>query len=227
MKPSMAYIDDSQSNLDCIRLIMQEDFTVETFSDPLEFLRKYPASPYNTIMVDIHMPKMDGFTLYSKIIEHSHYNGSPIFFISSDDSDESRIKSFSLGAVDFLHRRLSSVEMLTRVLTKIAFFQKHRSVFEFGNLKLNMTLLKTYLGEDELKLTFIEFKIMTHILKSYPEMITKEDLTEKIWGSGFVVDATLHTHISNLNAKLGNWDHEVVTERNRGITLLKKSDPSR
>jgi DNA-binding response OmpR family regulator len=221
-KHKLAYIDDNQNNLEYIGLILENDFEVEIFNDPLKFLEQFPQTSYKAILVDIHMPTIDGFSLYEKIIENTNYNGCPLIFISSDDTNENRIRSFTLGAVDFLNRMMTPVEMLSRVRSKIAFFDKHRSVIEFGSLRLNLTLLKTYLGDEELKLTFIEFKLLCHFLKTYPAASSKEELIDKIWSNGLVLDATIYTHIFNLNAKLVNWDHEVITERMKGSLLVKK-----
>lgn len=218
----LAYVDDNQNNLEYIGLILENDYEVEIFNDPLKFLEHFPKVSYKAILVDIHMPSIDGFSLYEKIIENSNYNGCPLIFISSDDTNENRIRSFSLGAVDFLNRTMTPVEMLTRVRSKIAYFEKHRSIIEFGSLKLNLTLLKTYLGDEELKLTFIEFKLLCHFLKTYPASSSKEELIDNIWCNGLVLDATIYTHIFNLNAKLVNWDHEVITERMKGSLLVKK-----
>ena len=168
------------------------------------------------------MPIIDGFSLYEKIVEHQNYNGCPILFISGDETDAIRIKSFSLGAVDFLNRHMVADEMMARVSSKIEFFKKLRSIVEFGNLRINLTLLKTYIWQKEMPLTFIEFKILWQLISSYPELIQKEQITEHVWGSGKVLDATIYTHISNLNGKLTSWDHEVVGVKNRGFKVSKR-----
>lgn len=224
MKTTLAYIDDSLHNLECIGMILSSEYEVEPFLDPENFLNKFDHSSYTAILVDIHMPKMNGFSLYENILENNHYNGCPIFFISSDDTDENRIKSFSLGAVDFLNREMNSQEMLARISSKILFYKKHRSIIEFENLKLNLTLLKAFLNNEELRLTFIEFKLLTHFLQSYPVCTSKEELSEKVWSHKNVLDATIHTHIFNLNSKLKNWDHEICAERGVGLVLTKKKD---
>ena len=223
MKQRLAYIDDNRSNLDCIGLILSSDFSVDTFQCPNDFLEHFNTSIFSAILVDIHMPIMDGFALYEKIIEQDKYNGCPIGFISSDDSEVNRIKSFSLGAVDFLDRSMSPTELLARVKSQILYFQKHRNIIELGNLKLNLTILKAYLNDEELKLTFIEFKLLCHLLKIYPGKSTKDDLTEKVWSSGHVAEATIYTHTFNLNSKIEKWDYEVITERGKGTMLTKKT----
>jgi DNA-binding response OmpR family regulator len=226
MKRNLAYIDDNQNNLDYIATVMQEQFNVIGYLDPETFIKSLENSSFQVILVDIHMPKMDGFLLYEKVIEHPRYNGCPIIFISSDDSDTNRIKSFSLGAVDFLNRQMSPNEMLTRVNSKIMFFEKHRSIIEFENLRVNLTLLKAYLNNEELKLTFIEFKLLCHALRNYPDVVPKEVVIEYVWPGGHVLDATVYTHLSNLNGKLQNWSYEIEMVRNKGMRLTKREAPA-
>lgn len=223
MKAGIAYIDDNKLNLECIKTILDQDFTVETFHRPEAFLTKFASTSYTSILVDIHMPTLDGFSLYEKIIEHPHYNGCPILFISSDDSDSARIKSFVLGAVDFLNRAINPDEMIARIKSKIQFFQKHRSIIEFTNLRVNLTLLKAYLDMKELPLTFIEFKILCLVLRNYPDVVTKELLIQQVWRTDCVLDATIYTHVSNLNNKLETWDYEINGLKNKGVQLMKKA----
>lgn len=222
MKAEVAYIDDNYLNLECIKTVLNQEFAVQTFQKPEMFLQNFGTSSYVTILVDIHMPTMDGFSLYEKILEHPQYNGCPILFISSDVSDKARIKSFVLGAVDFLDRSISPDEMIARIRSKILFYQKHRSIIEFTNLKVNLTLLKAYLNNKELPLTFIEFKILCLVMRNYPDLVTKKDLVEHVWRSDHVLDATIYTHISNLNSKLGEWDFEINGLKLKGFHLMKK-----
>jgi DNA-binding response OmpR family regulator len=222
LKPEIAYVDDSSLNLDCIQTVLNLDFNVTTFITPNDFLKSLDEKAYATILLDIHMPLMDGFLLYEKIVEHKNYNGCPILFISSDDSDQARIKSFLLGAVDFINRDTHPEEMIARIKSKILFYQKHRSIIEFTNLRVNLTLLKTYLGEEELPLTFIEFKILCLVLRNYPDTVSKSQLIQQVWRTDHVLDATIYTHISNLNNKLTSWDYEIVGQRLKGVQLVKK-----
>jgi DNA-binding response OmpR family regulator len=222
LKTTIGYVDDREDNLECISLILNQEFEVKAYPDPDLFLYDLPRSSYTAILIDIHMPKMDGFALYEKILEQEHYNGCPIIFISSDDSDSNRINSFTIGAVDFINRQTGPAELLARVKSKIEFFKKHRSIIEFSNLKVNLTLLKAYIDNKELGLTFIEFKILYHVLRNYPNYVTKEQIVEYVWNSPHVLDPTIYTHVSNLNGKLGAWDYQVLGVKNKGIIITKK-----
>lgn len=221
MKSRIAYIDDNRLNLECIKTILDGEFEVSIFSKPEKFLSEYNGS-FDAILIDIHMPTLDGFMVYEKIIEMPQYNGCPVLFISSDISDYARIKSFTIGAVDFINRSVCPDELKARVKSKIQFFSKHRSIIEFTNLRVNLTLLKAYLNSKDLGLTFIEFKLLCLALRTFPEMITREQLVQEVWRSEHVLGATIYTHISNLNTKLDEWDYELNAVRMNGFQLQKK-----
>jgi DNA-binding response OmpR family regulator len=226
MKRRLAYIDDNRDNLDCMKLVLAENYDVKTYQNPLKFIAAFKPDYFSAILIDIHMPVLDGFSLYEKILEKDGYNGCPIVFISSDNSHATRIKSFDLGAVDFLDRHLSHVELTSRLKSQIDFFLKHRRIIEMGNIKLNLTLLKAYIDDSEIKLTFIEFKLLNFLIKSFPDPIHKDALMEAVWFDTHVLDATVYTHTFNLNTKVTAWDYEVVTERSKGTLLQKKNKVS-
>lgn len=219
----IAYIDDLDQNLEVVKLLFSPEFEVKTFIDPNEFLATYYKHSYNCILTDIHMPEVDGFMLYEKIVAHPQYNGCPILFVSSDESYASKIKSLILGAVDYIDRDTPPEEIVGRTKAKIEYFKQHRSTLELGNLKVNLHLLKVFINSTEISMTFTELKILCFILKEYPNSILKEVMVEKVWNSSLVLDATLSTHMSNLNSKLLLWNHEIQTNKGKLRVIKKKS----
>jgi DNA-binding response OmpR family regulator len=222
MKSEIAYLDDSPQNLECIDLLLRDDFVTSTFMRSEDLIDSFSKRYYSAILLDIHMPQMDGFEVYEKVVQLPTYNGCPILFISSDTSSEARMRSLELGAVDFIDRMTSPEEIVARIKSKIQFFKKHRSVIEFGALKINLTLLKTYLGSVEIPLTFIELKILCRLLRCYPGPVMRDALVETVWRGVHVLDATIHTHVFNLNTKLSAWDHEIQVQKNVGVLLTAK-----
>ena len=222
LKAEIAYVDDNHLNLECIKLFLQEDFEVQTFMEPEKFLSTMDKKSYSAMILDIHMPVIDGFKLHEQIISNPNYNGCPIFFFSSDNTELNRIKSYELGAIDFIGKEVSPDELVLRIKSGIEFYDKNKNVIECGSLLLNLTKLKSFLHGDELPLTFLEFKILFLILKSHPGFVSKDQLVEYVWRSDYVLDATIYTHISNLNRKLENWEYEINGLKLKGIQLLKK-----
>lgn len=223
MKYEIACVDDSHLNLECIATILGGDFHAHTFQRQDLFLKELAHKKFDCILLDLHMPEGDGFSLYEKILALPEFNGCPIFFISTDNSHEARIRSLTLGAVDFINRGVPPQELVARIKGKMKFFQSHRNVIEFDGLKINLTLLKTFLHEKEVPLTFIELKLLTLVLRHYPDSISKEQITENIWKGTTVQDATIHTHIFNLNNKLLNWSYEIHVAKGIGIQLMRKN----
>jgi len=225
VKNCVAYIDDLEQNLECIQQILDPEFDVKTYNNPYNFLETYESNSYSSIILDIHMPLMNGFLLYEKIVAHPQYNGCPILFMSSDDSDSVRIQSLILGAVDFISRDADPIEILGRVKSKISYYKQHRCVLELGNLKVNLKLLKTYINLQEVALTFIELKLLCFFLKAYPENLSKTQIIEKVWSNSLVLDATIFTHLSNLNGKIEKWHFEIQGVKTKGFRIVKKGKP--
>ncbi len=223
MKSAIAYVDDNHLNLECIKFFLQDEFDVLTFMEPELFLSSIKDQDYSAIISDVHMPITNGFSLYEKIISNSYYNGCPIFFFSSDHSDKNRMKSFELGANDFIGREVPPDELLLRIQSGIEFFKKNGHLNKFGNLTINLNKLKTYVNNKEIFLTFIEFKILYFLLKNHPLELTKAQLLSHVWRADYVLDATIYTHVSNLNKKLYEWDYEINGLKVKGIQLMKKA----
>lgn len=223
MKYEIACVDDSKLNLDCIATILESDFLVHPFLSQNLFLSQIKLKQFDCIMLDLHMPEGDGFSLYEKVMAMPDFNGCPIFFISSDDSQESRIKSLTLGAVDFIPRAVPPLELIARLKGKMKFFQSHRNIIEFDGLKINLTLLKTFIGGVEIPLTFIELKILTLAIRHYPDALAKELIAEHVWKGITVQDATIHTHVFNLNNKVASWSHEIQIAKGIGAQLIRKN----
>ncbi len=222
MKYEIACVDDSKLNLDCMVTILESDFVVHPYLKHDTFLSELGEKKFDCILLDLHMPEDDGFSLYEKVLAHPKFNGCPIFFISSDDSEKARIKSLTLGAVDFISRLVPPMELLARIKGKMKFFQNHRSIIEFDGIKINLTLLKTFLHDTEIPLTFIELKLLTLVLRHYPESVSKDAISENVWKGTAVQDATIHTHVFNLNNKLSLWNYEIQVAKGVGAQLVRK-----
>jgi DNA-binding response OmpR family regulator len=169
------------------------------------------------------MPRIDGFRLYEKIVSNPNYDGCPIFFFSSDQSEINRIKSFELGAIDFIGREVAPDELVLRIKSGIQFYRKNKNTIEFGSLILDLKNLKSYIKDKEIFLTFLEFKILCFIMRNHPAQLTKDQLISSVWRSDYVLDATIYTHVSNLNKKLQDWEYEINGLKIKGIQLMKKA----
>lgn len=219
----VAYVDDTHNNCEAMQMFFEgSGFDMHVSTSPVKLLADFPAINFDCIITDIHMPDMNGFEFYEALLDHPAYNKCPVFFISSDDSEINRIKTYDSGAVDFLSRFLTPQELISRVKSKIIFYRKHRSIREFGNIRVDTDRLKVTIRDEDIKLTFLEFKILMYFIRNYPDTMPKPDLIKAIWQETPVLDATVYTHIGNLQDKLKNWDFELVSVKSKGLHLKER-----
>ena len=223
MKWIILYFDDQVENLQAMSELLADKYEVITCNNPQDYQIYLKSKRPHAILMDVHMPQMDGYALYEKVITDSNYNGCPIIFISGDLSDENRIRSHVKGAADFLPRNLKAEELKTRLLSKVKLHQQNALKLSMGNLTMDLEELKVYVDQKIVDLTLLEMRILGTILRSFPESLTRGELIKKIWGEENIKPGTINTHITNLKPKLNVWTHTIRFKEEK-VLLEAKSD---
>lgn len=223
MRWTLVYFDDDTHNLESFHELLKDDFKVIGSLEASDYAELIERNHIHGYLIDVHMPVMDGFTLYEKIISHPLYNGSPIFFISGDQSDENKIKSYLSGGVDFLARDMKCEELIIRLTNKIKFHLHTSTRLELGNLKIDVDALKVTLKNKPVELTLIELRILSVLLRAFPNGLTRSDVIKKIWVNDVVKPGTINTHIANLRPKIADWDH-IIKIKEENISVQPKED---
>lgn len=221
MKWNLVYFDDQIQNIEAFKEILSDKFIVTGCSDATAFPRILEENHPHAILLDVHMPIMDGHTLYKEISQHPLYNGCPVIFISGDASDENKIKSYEGGGIDFLPRDLKIEEIAIRLENKIKFFIQMSTVLELGNLQVDVKSMKASIDSKNLDLTLLELRMLSHLLRAYPQTLSRMDLIHRVWGNDSVKPGTINTHLTNLKPKIDSWDHQIKV-REDNILIQKK-----
>lgn len=208
MRYNLVYFDDQIANIECFGAMLKDKFNVIGCSETKNFSDVLRLNRPHAIMIDLHMPEVDGIELFKLIHDSDDYNGCPIFFISGDVSTESRLKTYQTGGIDFFERNLTQEEISTRLLNKIHFFLQGATVLELGNLKLDTYLYQAQVNNKNVDLTFLEIRLLVLILRSPSNMISKRELIEKIWDTD-TKEGKVYVHLSNLGQKLWTWNHQI------------------
>lgn len=158
------------------------------------------------ILLDLGLPDMDGIEIIKQI---RGWSNIPIIVISARSEDTDKIEALDQGADDYLTKPFSVEELLARLRVmqrRLAMISagtlSSSSVFVNGNLKVDYVAGCAYLGEKELHLTPIEYKILCLLAQNVGRVLTHTYITQKIWGS--------------------NWDNHVASLRVFMATLRKK-----
>ena len=146
----------------------------------------------NIILLDLGLPDIDGIQVIKKIRVWSNV---PIIVISARSEDEDKIEALDAGADDYLTKPFSVEEMLARIRVAqrrlaVADTAANDSVFYNGRLKIDYASGCAFIGEEELHLTPIEYKLLCLMSKNVGKVLTHTYITKNVWGSSWENDVT-------------------------------------
>lgn len=167
------------------------------------------ASSHNPdiVLLDLGLPDMDGMEVIRKI---RSWSNMPIIVISAKCEDADKIEALDTGADDYLTKPFSIEELLARLRVtqrRLSVIKSEASaadsVFINGDLRIDYAAGCTYLGERELHLTPIEYKLLCLLSRNVGKVLTHTFITQKIWGASWENDiASLRVFMATLRRKL-------------------------
>ena len=157
------------------------------------------------ILLDLGLPGINGIEVIERIRTWSNV---PIIVISARSEDSDKIEALDAGADDYLTKPFSVDELLARLRVtqrRISLMQNtaHQSVFINGNLKIDYAMGCAYMGDEELHLTPIEYKLLCLLARNTGKVLTHQYITQNIWGSSWENDVvSLCVFMATLRKKL-------------------------
>lgn len=158
------------------------------------------------VLLDLGLPDIDGVEVISRIRSWSNV---PIIVISARSEDSDKIDALDAGADDYLTKPFSVDELLARLRAtqrRLALMQNNpaqQSVYENGQLKIDYVSGCAYLGEDEMRLTPMEYKLLCLLAKNTGKVLTHKFILQSVWGSNWETDVgTLRVFMATLRKKL-------------------------
>ena len=180
-----------------------ENYIVDTASDGVEGYEKFKENKYDLIILDVMMPKLDGYSL-CKMINKNDAEVSIIFLTALGD-ESSEVKGFDLKDDDYISKPFSFNILIKRVEAVLR-RKKEEPVkletLEFGSIKLQLDTYKVYVDEEEVELTLKEFNILKFMIQSYPMVVSREMLMDKVWDYEYYGDTrVIDAHMKNIRKK--------------------------
>ena len=148
------------------------------------------------ILLDINLDDGSGFDLCRELRENTNI---PILFISARTSDDDKIVALNIGGDDYVQKPYSLGVLLAKVKAVLKRFGQ-TSVTEYsdGYLTVNFEAKQTYIGGNAIKLTALEFRLLSYLIENRGKVISKKELFERVWEDKFTGDGTLNVHIRRL-----------------------------
>ena len=188
------------------------------------------ASSHNPeiVLLDLGLPDIDGVEVIKTI---RSWSNMPIIVLSARSEDNDKIEALDAGADDYLTKPFSIEELLARLrviqrrLMSLNQSNQASSVFVNGNLKIDYAAGCAFLGEEELHLTPIEYKLLCLLSHNVGKVLTHTYITQNIWGTSFDSDvASLRVFMATLRKKLEkdtNGPQYIQTHIGIGYRMLK------
>lgn len=174
---------------------------------------------YDLILLDVMLPKVDGYTLCREIRKNSDV---PIVFITAKYSEHDRLHGYHLGCDDYISKPFSLAELYAKVMALIRRAKGiiRNEIMIVGNIKMDPYRCTVLIEEEEVMLAPMEFMILKILMENCGRLVTREDLIIRVWGYDFdgnerIVD----NHVKKLRKALGVVSTQIKTVFKRGYKL--------
>lgn len=201
--------DNEQITSILIEYSKKEGFTPLTASDGVEAVEKFTKFNPDIILLDVMMPRMDGFEVCRRIRSQSDV---PIIMITARGEDFERIMGLDIGADDYIVKPFSPGEVMARVraiLRRISKDSSSTQALHIDNLVINSEDYSITIDGQPVRLTRKEVEILWTLAKNKNKVFSRDNLLYSLWGDDYYGDSrTVDSHIKRLRAKLDAFKHD-------------------
>lgn len=188
-------------------------------ADGMEAVRMCRDNDYDVILMDVMMPRLDGF---SAVKEIKKIKDIPVIMLSARGEEYDKLFGFEMGVDDYVTKPFSPKEVMARInaVTKRrspAKEEPKNDVYKFEGLTIDMAGRNVYVDGEKAELTPKEYEILFYFVKNRGIALTREKLLMDVWGFDFYGDdRTVDTHIKMLRSNLKQYRKFIVTLRGLG-----------
>lgn len=217
MKQKIMIIEDNMVTARQISFALRDaDYGTKVFMDGESALREWNSYAPDLLLLDLHLPGMDGFSVCHEVRKISD---TPIIIISVDTSPDSKIQGLDLGADDYVDKPFHTGELMARIRAVLRRYQPEElsmeqsadpvgDYVEYPGLFINQTSYTVRYDNKELSLPPKELELLYCLASSPNRVFTREQLLDYVWGYDYVGDPrTVDVHIKRLREKIK--DHET------------------
>ena len=195
--------DEQDLNRIVTKKLKKEGYLVDSCYDGQEAIDYLSVTDYDGIILDIMMPKIDGYAVCEFIRKKSRI---PIIMLTAMDEEEAQIRAFELQVDDYITKPFSLKLVLMRieaVLRRIKEKSEKQKILSAQGIELNKDSHEVYKNGAPVNLTQLEFELLLTFLNHKNQVLTRDNLIQQVWGYDFAGDEkTVNIHIMNLRRKL-------------------------
>jgi len=222
-------IEDSPEVVDAISLALQMHWTVvsvassATGNTGVEMLK---SEPFDVVILDINLPDTSGFDVLGSI---RSFSDVPVIIVTVRGKKEDKARGLELGAADYIVKPFSPRDLVARINAALRragtpWDTTDDVYITYGKLSLNLATDEVLFGNQKLKLTPTESKLLYVLMKNAEHTLTSQRITQLVWGKEDMETEPLRTYIGKLRNKLDDNPPQIIlTEHGEGYRFVSPS----
>lgn len=222
-------VDDEASIREVIKNYAEfEGYFVSEASDGMEAVNICKTQDFDAIIMDVMMPKLDGFSACKEIRKHKDI---PVLMLSARGEEYDKLFGFEIGVDDYVVKPFSPKEVMARIKVMLnRNVSRDKAVIlneklKFDGLEIDFAGRNVYVDGQKVELTRIEYDLLIYLVKNRNIALSREKLLNDVWGYDFTGDdRTVDTHIKMLRNSIGKYRNFIETLR--GVGYKFQADPS-
>lgn len=223
-------VEDEIDIRNLIKISLEDEgYTVITSANGIEALNLLKETPADLAILDVMMPRLDGFNLLRRIREQSTM---PVMFLTARTDDMDKVLGLELGADDYIVKPFSISELIARVRAQLRRNNDYmipktdkKQLIKYGDLTIDKDCCCAYMNNEQIELNAKEYKLLLHLMENPERVFTKKQLYSAVWDDDYYYDDnTIMVHISHLRNKIENDSQNpeyIKTIRGIGYKLHK------
>ncbi len=194
-----------------------EHFEHDEAADGMQAVEMAKANNYDVIIMDVMMPRLDGFSAVKEIRKHKD---TPVIMLSARVEEYDKLFGFEMGVDDYVTKPFSPKEVMARINAILKRGKIGRNKIVSDGLVIDKAGRNVYVDGVKAEMTPKEYELLFYLADNEGIAVSREKLLEEVWGYDFFGDdRTVDTHIKMLRSSLGAYRDKIVTLRGLGYKL--------
>lgn len=208
-------VDDEVLIRDVIKEYLKlENISYEEAGDGYEAINLVKNNDFDVVIMDIMMPKMDG---YQAVKEIRKFSNVPFIMLSARSEEYDKLTCFDIGVDDYVTKPFSPRELIARIKAVTKRNKGGQDIYKFDGLEIDINAHEVLVDGKNVYLTPKEYDLLMYLIENKNIVLSRENLLTNIWGYDFYGDdRTVDTHIKTLRNNLGKYRNFIVTIRKVG-----------
>lgn len=213
-------IEDEKHLNKAISEMLSKFATVDSIRDGEEAMNQVEQDIYDAIILDLMLPKVDGFKILEKI---RRFSKAPVLILTAKDNISDKVEGLKLGADDYMTKPFYRDELIARVN---ALLRRSNNSFEtlqlnFLDMKFDVSKKTVFIKEEQLEIYGKSYDILEYLVKNSEVIVTKEQLFNRVWGfESDTIWSVVEVYVSNLRKALKKYDYHLYLKTLRNVGYM-------